>query len=107
MGKKRQINCCGLGLTNYVKMTKELPRHSNYCMVLDVHGSSRNRTPFWTLVCDDTKQILGEIDYSGHWKTQPRVADDIKKEAEMLTRENSETIVEVFRYGIPDVDQEY
>ena len=76
-------------------------------MVLDVHGSIRNRTPFWTLVCDANKQILGEIDYSGHWKSRPSVADDIKKEAEQLTREYSEKIVDVFNNGMPDANQEY
>jgi hypothetical protein len=107
MGKKRQIGCCGVGLTNYIKMTKTLPRHNNYCMVLDVHGSIRNRTPFWTLVCNDTKQIMGEIGFDGQWKTRPRVADDIKKEAESLTLEYSEVIVDVFHNGMPDVEQEY
>lgn len=107
MGKKVQPSACGFGLTNYLKMAITLPRHQDYSMVLDAHGSIRNRTPFWTLVCDTNNQTMGEIEYSGKWKSRPRVADDIKKEAEQLTRKYSEDIVDVFNNGMPDADQEY
>ncbi len=94
----------GIGLMNFLTITVDLKENPGFYMLIDLHGSERYGDPHWYLVAKDTKERLGVITYNCKWEKgrRPRVAPEVRLEAESLTRKYAPTIVDYFDNGFTE-----